>query len=230
MKQGMTGHRASHWGLGIAVAAAIAAVLAPAASAQPPAGCAGWEIEYTLSGNLQLTETPLKQGDGTYPVGPGRAVLRFGDRDGQPAGKAAMLSYSLREHFTVKSKTLLWTTTVVTDAQSRGTGDAGGSAAEGSLKGNSLEWSGPVRGYRTDGTINCDGSLCGKFGAPPSGTSPLHIGPGPVEFKPFQFGKDLKSFTMASTYVSKTDVPKQTSHLSLAGREARRTCVPASAP
>jgi hypothetical protein len=203
----------------------LVVVLAPRASAQPSAPCTAWEIEYALSANLELSETPLGQGDGVYPIGPGRIVLRLEDRDGQPGGAAAMTAYEMHEHFTVTSKTLLWTTTVVTDTQTRATPDACGIVARGVLSRTTLAWSTPVAGYRTDGTLTCEGTLCGKFGAPPPGRSELHIGPGPVPFQTFELAKDLKTFTMASTYVAKTDVPKQTAHVALAGREVRRSCV-----
>ncbi len=211
---------------GAAAAVAVAVALAPAASADaPPAGCTGWKIEYALAANLQLGDTPFGQGDGVYAIGPGRTVLLFEDRDGQPGGAAAMTSYEMRESFTVKSRTLFATTTVVTDAQTRATPDACGVAASGKLKGTTLAWSSPLAGYRTDGTLTCEGSLCGKFGAPPRGTSELHMGPGPVAFGAFELSKDLKTFTMASTQVAKTEAPKQTAHVTLSGREMRRTCV-----
>lgn len=213
-------------GLAIVAVFLLGAAHAPKAGAQPTTPCAGWEIEYALSANLELSDTPMGQGDGVYPIGPGKAVLRFEDREGQPGGAAAMTSYEMREHFTVTSKALLWTTTVVTDTQTRATPDACGVAARGVLSRTTLAWSTPVNGYRTDGTLTCDGMLCGKFGAPPPGRSELHIGPRPVPFHAFELSKDLKTLVMPSTYVAKTDVPKQTAHVALAGREVRRSCVP----
>lgn len=204
---------------------AVAVALAPAVPAQAPV-CAAWDVEYALAANLHLSDTPMGQGDGIYHIGPGKVVLRFEDHDGQPGGKVTMLSYEMREHFTITSKTLLWSTTVITEADTRGTPDACGAVAEGTLTGASLAWSTPLRGYRTDGTITCDGSLCGMFGAPPPGKSELHIGPGPVDFKPFVFAADMNTLTMADTFVSKTDMPKQTAHVALSGREMRRACLP----
>jgi hypothetical protein len=208
-----------------AVAVAVAAGLSPVASAQPPP-CPSWEVEYALSANLRLSDTPLGQGDGVYSIGPGRVVLRFEQRDGQPSGRVAMLSFDMREHFTVRSKTLVWTTTVVTEADARATPDACGVAAQGMLAGATLAWTTPVRGYRTDGTLTCSGSLCGAFGAPPPGRSELHIGPGPVELQSFAFAGDMNTFTMPYAQVSKTDSPAQTAQLALGAREVRRTCVP----
>ncbi len=224
----MTACRMARWSLVVALASAAGFATGPSARAQPPAPCAVWEVEYTLAGDLQLTETPMKQADGTYPVGPGRVVLRFEDKDGQPGGRASMISYSLNEHFTVKSQALFWTTTIVVDARSRGTPGPSGAAAEGILRWSTLEWGTPVRGYRTDGSATCDGALCGKFGAPRPGQSELHILPGPVQFRPFEFAEDLKSFTMPYTFVSETDAPKQRSRLALSGQEARRSCLKAA--
>jgi hypothetical protein len=224
----MTARRASQLVSGGVVVSVMAALLASTASAQPSTPCAAWDVEYALSASLKLAETPMGKGDGTYPVGPGRVVLRFEDQGGQPGGRATLVSYSLHQHFTIKAKAVFWTTTVVTDAQSRAA-DRGGSAAEGTLSRTTLAWNGPVRGYRTDGSVTCDGSLCGKFGTPRSGESELHIGPNAVQFGSFEFARDMKTFRMPYVFVSKTDDPKQTSRLALTGREVRRTCVQSTA-
>ncbi len=192
-------------------------------SATPP--CDAWEIEYALSGRLALSDTPMNQADGVYPVGPGTLVLRMDDREGKAGGRVKMLSYEMRQNFTVVSKALFFTTTVVTNTTTRAAPDACGVAAEGILSGGTLLWDGPVHRVRSDGTLSCDGSLCGKFGAPPPGPSALHIGPSEILFQPFQFGAGLQTFTMARTFVSRTENPRQTAHLAIAGRETRRACV-----
>jgi hypothetical protein len=212
-----------------ALAGALAVALA---TSQPSAAhahdetatCAAWDVEYSLAAKLRLEETTMGEGDGTYAIGPGKVVLRFEDRDGQPGGTVNMLSYAMREYFVVKAKTLFWTTTATTDTRTGVTPDTCSSAAEGTLVDHTVRWNSSVRGYHTDGTVTCDGSLCGKFGAPPQGPSPLHIGPGAVTFKPFELSPDMKTFTMSAALVSKTSSPKQTSYLTLAGRETKRTC------
>lgn len=209
----------------VALGLVLALATSDATADDPPAACAAWDVEYGLSARLQLDETPMGEGDGVYPIGPGRVVLRFEDRNGQPGGAVSMLAYAMREHFVVKSKTLFWTTTVTTDTATRATPDVCSSAAEGTLVDHTIQWKTQVRGYRTDGTLECDGSMCGKFGAPPPGKSELHIPPGPVAFKPFEFAPDKATFTMAKTQVSKTEMPKQTGFVALAGRETKRTCV-----
>ena len=171
---------------GVAIAGAVGLALASTGVRAQPAPCGAWEVEYTLSEKLRLSDTPMGQGNGAYDVGPGRVVLRFEDQGGQPGGRVEMASYDVRQHFRIDAKTAFWSTHVSTDAHTRGTPDACG-VAEGVLRGSTLAWSSPVRGYRSDGTVTCDGSLCGKFGAPPRGESELHIGPDPVTLAPFQF-------------------------------------------
>ncbi|HSQ61993.1 MAG TPA: hypothetical protein VLM85_02220 [Polyangiaceae bacterium] len=183
------------------------------------APCATSEVEYTLAANLELSDTPLGKGDGVYAIGPGKTVLRFEGKN------VKMLSYTMHEHFTVRSKTAFWSTIVTMDANSAATPDACSVAAEGTLEGRRIHWSTPVRQYRTDGTITCSGSFCGQFGAPPPGQSPLHVGPAPQVFSDFIFAPDMKTFTMPKTPGQKTEMPKQTSAVAVSGREVRRTCV-----
>jgi len=189
------------------------------------APCPAWDVDYLLAANLELRDTPVGAGDGQYKIGPGNMTLRFEDRGGLPAGRAKLMTYTMRESFQIVSKNLFWTTTVTTDTRTAATPDRCWSAAEGMLDGRTLKWSTPVRGYHTDGTLTCDGSLCGKFGAPPAGTSDLRIAPHDVTLGPLAYGEDGKTFKMASTFVTKTDMPKQTGYLTLAARELRRTCV-----
>ncbi len=207
------------------VSALFVALLPPQSAAQQPPPCNAIEVRYTLAANLQLTDTPMGQGDGIYPIGPGTAVLRYENKGGAPGGAVTMVSYHMRELFTIHAKALFWSTDVTTDTHTRATPDACSVAARGALSGRTLRWSTPVSGYRTDGTLTCKGSLCGKFGAPPPGQTPLHIGPGLVQFGPFNFSPDMKTFSMQNTQVSKTEMPKQTGSIALSGREVGRSCV-----
>jgi hypothetical protein len=196
-----------------------------AQSDAPAAPCGGWQVEYALSGSLQLTDTPLGQGDGIYSVAPGSMILRFDDAGAKPGGPVTLVSYEMHESIKVTARALFWATSVTTNATTRATPDPCG-PPEGLLTASTLAWSLPVPGVRTDGTLLCEGSFCGKFGAPPPGVSELHLPAHPVLFKSLQFTADLQTFTMASTFVSKSDAPKQTAHLALAGREVRRVCLP----
>lgn len=184
--------------------------------------CDEWDIEYGVTARLELSETPMGQGDGIYPIGPGHLTLRFEDRGGRPGGRVKMVAYDMPQAFRVASRTLFWKTTVVTNATTVGILNPC-TAPEGALEGSTIAWSSPVRNMQTEGTLTCDGMFCGKFGAPPPGESPLRIGPDPVLFQPFRFSGDMKTFTMGKTFVARTPMPKQTSYIALAGRETSRT-------
>jgi hypothetical protein len=184
-----------------------------------------WEVEYAVNATMHVTDTPMGQGDGDYAAGPGRLVLRFENVSGQPGGRARMTAYSMHEAFTVTSQVLVVKTTVSVDSTTRATPNACGSAAEGAVHGRTLTWATPVRGYHSDGTLTCDGVVCGKFGAPPDGSSPMHVGPVDVRFAPFHFAADGRSFTMPRTFALSTDTPKQTAYIELTGRETRRALV-----
>jgi hypothetical protein len=211
-----------------ALAVAPLAALALALSSSAPARadgvpCAAWDVEYALSANLTIRDTKMGAGDGTHPIGPGSLTLRFEGPAVGP-GPVKMLAYQMTEQFTVNATAMFWKTSVTTDAKSVATPDACGIVAEGRLQGRTLAWSTPVRGYRTDGTLSCSGSMCGKFGAPPPGKSELHDPPQPVQFAAFEFAPNLETFTMAATQVAKSESPSQTTYVGLAGREVKRTC------
>jgi hypothetical protein len=199
----------------------IALSTEPAAAQPEP--CAAWEVEYALSANLTIRDTKMGAGDGTHVIGPGSVTLRFEGPVGP--GPVKMLSYQMTERFTVNATAMFWKTSVTTDAQSAATPDGCGVVAAGKLERPTLAWSTPMRGYHTDGTLTCEGSMCGKFGAPPPGKSDLHEPARPVQLASFEFAPDLKTFTMAATQVSKSESPSQTTYIGLAGREVKRTCV-----
>jgi hypothetical protein len=195
-------------------------------SAIPPGqGCDAWDVTYAVSGNLRLSDTPMGAGDGIYPVGPGEIVLR----SSPGTSRVTMVSFDLPQRFGIHVKKVFWSATVNTNATARAAPPGGAECshvAEGTRQGSTIAWATPVSGFRTDGVVDCKGSACGQFGAPVPGTSGLHIPPHEVQFNPFEFGPDGKTFTMAATFVSKTDAPKQTAHLAIAGREVRRVCAP----
>lgn len=209
----------------------VVLVMAPAASADETEGtCGAWDIEYSLSTHLRITDTPMGKGDGVFVVGPGTIVLRFDDAGGHPGGRARMLRYDNRSHFRIDAKALGMSSVIVTDATSHATPNACGVAADGVLDDQKLRWTTPVHGYHTDGSIDCSGSLCGLLGAPPKGTSGIHIPPSEVRLHDLAIASSLETFTMPYTLVSKTKEPQQTAFVSMAGREVKRTCVPAPKP
>jgi hypothetical protein len=196
-----------------------------AVSARPAPACLAWEVTYALTGTLRISDTPMGAGDGVHPVGPGALVLRFDDHDGSPAGHAHVVSFELTEHFAVHPHAVLWDARVVTDAAARMTPDGSGTTGAGTLSGDVLRWDGPLHGFRTDGALTCDGSLCGRFGAPPPGRSPLHVASGAVQLEPLHFGRGATSFEMPFALIAETESPHQRTFLSMRGRESRRACV-----
>ena len=210
--------------LGAILAGALPAHTGPTDSDVPQCGVT--EVEYVLSATLQITDTMMGAGDGVHVVGPGRALVRFDGRSG--ARRASLLAYDLRESFTVVSSVLFWATRVRSHLRLSAS-RAPASVADGAMVGQTLRWEGRANGPRTDGTLDCEGFMCGKFGAPPSGTSEVHDGPTSIELAPFQFSPDMKTFTMPFALLSKSDSPKQRTLVSIAGREVQRTCVRASA-
>jgi hypothetical protein len=218
------------WGAVIAAralaiaAAGIVVGLAPAsatAEAEQPA-CAVVDVQYDVSANLRIDGTTMGAGDGMYRVGPGKVVLRFrSQRDRQDV---TFLKYDLRQDFTVVSKALFWSTQVVSRIALRAEPAPRGPVAEGTLEGHSLLWKGRAQNVHSDGTLTCEGSMCGKFGAPPPGISEVHVGPTAIELGPFEFSADMKTFAMPFALLSASDAPKQRTLVSIAGREAGRTC------
>ena len=190
-----------------------------------PAACGAWDVEYVLAANVQLSDTVMGAGDGVHKIGPGRLVLRIESQGEKLAGRVRMLSYDMRDGFTVNAKALFWETVVTNNTHTTATPDAAGSIAEGNLGERTLRWDTPLNGLHTDGPLTCDGSFCGKFGAPAQGSSEVHIGPRSFQPPPFQFGGDMKTFTMGFVQTAHAESPKQTTFESVAGREMKRTCV-----
>jgi len=146
--------------------------------------CGAWDVEYALSATLRLSDTPMGQGDGEHPIGPGTLVLRYEDVGGKPGGRVKLVSYQIRQAFSVASKNLFWTTQVATDATTRKTPDACGAAAEGQLTGTSIGWTSPVAGFVTDGMvrdiIGIQGVGLPVYCAGVTPNSPVRNGPGTV--------------------------------------------------
>jgi hypothetical protein len=211
--------------IGTAVALTASSLPPREAAADGPT-CSAWDVEYALAGTMRLADTTMGAADGTFPVGPGRAAVRFDDHGGVPGGHARLTAYSMHEHVTITTRAFFLGATLVTDTNSRAVAGGNGVVAEGNLAGTTLTWSGPMSVYRTDGTTTCEGTLCGKFGAPPPGSSEVHIGPRAVQLAPFQFAPDLKTFSMHEVQTAHAESPKQTTFEAISGREVKRTCVP----
>ena len=214
------------------LAACLVGVSADGAEATPVAqplqtpACDVWTADYALAARLRLRDTPFGAGDGVHEIGPGQLKLRF-SRTGDPsATKVELLKYEMHDRFVVDSSVLFFHAKVTTSTDTRATPDAHGVIATGTLRGRELGWSTKVNGYRTDGTVDCKGSGCGKSGVPPSGSNPLHIGPNAVQFSPFTFDSpDLSTLRMAETKVAHTDMPRQTAFVTFSGRQTSNQCV-----
>lgn len=190
-------------------------MLALPATARAKEPCKTVEVEYLLAGNLQLTDTPMGQADGTYRIGPGRAVIRY---DGD---HARLVTYTMEQRFTIRPSALFWSASLVTNMHA---GMREGSAIDGTFDGRTIRWNGSMP-YFIEGTMECTGSLCATFGAPKPGTSPISIPAYNQALKPFVFSADRQTFTMQSTPGPHTTSPKQTSAVSVAGREIKRACI-----
>ncbi len=186
--------------------------------------CAIDDVDYALSARLLIKDTQFGAADGVYQLGAGTARVRF-ERGADGASKTAkLMSYDLDTRLLVKASFAVWSTEVVTETRTTAAHSCDG-AAQGAVEHGDVIWRTTVEGYRSDGTIHCSGNVCGVFGAPPPGSSPLHE-VDTVHFSPFHFAPDGTTFTMGYTRISHSDSPRQTSFLALSGREVRRTCVP----
>jgi hypothetical protein len=192
--------------------------------------CAAWDATYKISATLRITDTPMGAGDGSHNVGPGSLVLRFEDEDPTQPPRVQLRAFELHEHFSVEPKGAFWSATVVTDALAQAVADGDGVIARGAVTSGppapTLQWSGPIQAYRSDGALNCTGSLCGNFGAPPPGRSPTHTAPHPVRFEALRFGSSGLTFQMVGYAVVSQDAsPRQKTLLSVSGRASSWVCV-----
>ena len=211
-----------------ALLGAIAALLLsrPAAAQLAPSDlaptCAQWELEYSITGTLRITGTATGAGDGTFPVGPGTLVLRI---DTRTAG-VSLTAFQLHERFSIHPTAMMWNAVIVTDVAARAQSDGAGPVAVGSRTGDGVvRWAGPLNAYRSDGVLSCDGSLCGKFGAPPAGRNDLHQVSRTVKLQPLRFDRDGQVFRMEAALVSSSESPHQRTYLALAGRRTAKRCI-----
>lgn len=186
--------------------------------------CAVSDVDYSVVGRLLLKDTQFGAANGVYPLGSGKVRLRFEKGAHAQSQDAKLMSLEMDNHLTVKASFALWSTKVVTDSHTR-VADSCDGAARGTVQNGDVVWNTKVEGYRADGTLDCSGNVCGKFGAPPEGSSPLHEPPVAVTFRPFHFSPDGRTFSMEYAQVSHSDSPRQTAYLSLSGRETKRSCV-----
>jgi len=210
-------------GAGVALAIAVGSGTSQAADADEDR-CSVSDVDYAVAGNLLLRDTQFGAANGVYPLGAGKVRLRFETEADGRSREARLMSYDLESQFTVKASFALWSTKVVTRSHTS-VADTCDGAARGTVRHGDVVWDTKVDGYHSDGTLHCEGNVCGNFGAPPAGSSPLHEPPVAVTFKPFHFSPDGRTFSMDYAQVSHSDSPRQTAYLALAGREVKRSCV-----
>jgi hypothetical protein len=205
---------------------ALAPRRAAAESSTPDAapGCTQRVFQYQINGTLRITDTAMGAGNGSFPVGPGMLVLRVDTQ----AARATLVRFDLQERFAIRPNAVLWHATLLTDTAARALPDATGAAASGRwLQDGVLRWDTPLHDYRSDGALTCDGSLCGKFGAPPPGRSVLHQASAAIRLEPFRFDRTGQTFQMDFALVSSSEAPRQRTYLALAGRRMTSICLPA---
>jgi hypothetical protein len=177
--------------------------------------CAVSDVEYAIVGSLFVKDTQFGAANGRYPLGAGRMRVRFESRPDSAPAHVKLMSYELDNHLTIKASFASWWTRVETRSRTFAAESCRG-AAQGELRGGDVVWSTPVAGYHSDGSMECEGNVCGKYGAPPPGSSALHEAFADVVFKPFHFAPDGKTFTMGVQQGVALGLPK-TDQLRVAG-------------
>jgi hypothetical protein len=205
----------------ITVAVFLAGMSPPVGAAEESA-CPVSDVEYNVIASVVIKNTVFGAANGEYPMGSGKLTLRLAEQAGLTSVK--LMSYELTNRLTVDARVAMLSTKVVTASHTTAAENACDGSAQGTLHNGTLTWKSDISGYRSDGTMECSGSMCGKFGAPPGGTSPFHDAPLAMRFTPFTFSPDRATFTMPYVLASKSDSPKQTTYLALSGRRANQQC------
>jgi hypothetical protein len=200
----------------------VVASLARSSDAAEPTACADYDTEYVVVAHVVVRNTVLGAANGTYPLGVGRMKLGVSQHDGIVTVK--LVSYETDNRLSLVANIGPLGATFLTASRTTVTPNACDGSAHGTLRGPTLTWISVVAGYRSDGTTACAGAMCGKFGSPPRGTSPFHETSPAMKFSDFTFSVDGETFTMPYTLLSKSESPRQTTYLSLAGRRVNQSC------
>jgi hypothetical protein len=196
-------------------------------TARPSAGaeddpCPAYDDEYNVVETVWVQDTLLGAANGVYPLGSGTMRLRFQQEVGEQAVK--LMSYEISSRLTVRARVPIFSTTVVTESRaSAGVNSCEGSA-DGTLRDGRLTWNTPIAGYHSEGTIDCSGLMCGRFGAPPRGRSPIPDTSASQRFGTFTFSADGATFTMPYVLVSRSTTPRQSTYMAMSGRRVTRLC------
>jgi hypothetical protein len=187
------------------------------------AGCPVADLDYDIVAHVVIRNTAFGAANGEYTLGSGTMRLRVRGREEQ--GSVSLMFFELVNHLTVVVRAPVMSGQIVTLSRTTVSHDAPEGSAQGTISGGVITWTTNVAGYRSDGTIECTGSACGRFGAPAKGVSPLHEARPTMMFNSFTFSADGSTFTMPYALLSKSESPRQTTYLALSGRRVRRTCV-----
>ncbi len=212
-------------GVLVPVFGVIITYAATTAADDPP--CNTWEVEYSLAAVVQLSDTAMGAGDGTHAIGPGKVVLHFSNDSGKLGPDVKLMTYEMTDQFTVNAHVFGVGTTVTNDTKTHTTPNICGVSSQGTFteREHIVRWNMLWNGMHTDGKVRCNGSMCGRMGAPPSGESDVHTPAHPVAFKAFEYGPDMKAFHMDYSVTAKSTTPSQTSRITFTGRETKRSCI-----
>jgi hypothetical protein len=212
-----------HW-MRMIACVGLAITAARVSHAEDVTGCALYEAEYIIVTRVVVRNTILGAANGEYPLGSGRMKLRV--RTQGDGALVSLISYETDNDLSIVASIGPFDATMLSRSRTTVTPKACDGSARGILRGGMLTWSSSVAGYRSDGTMQCTGPMCGQHGAPPHGMSALHEVPPVMMFNAFAFSPDGETFTMPYALISKSESPRQTSYLAIAGRRVRRTCIP----
>ena len=206
----------------VAVIAALSFCTPQPAARAADTGCRFSDDEYRVVESVWVADTVLGAADGVYPLGSGTMRLRVEERPGPRPVK--LMSYEFASRLTVEARIPILSTTVVTESRASAGPDSLEGVAEGTLHDGTLTWSTVIAGYHSEGTIACSGMMCGTFGAPPRGRSPIPNAASSMRFDAFTFSADRTTFTMPYMLVSRSTSPRQSTYMAMSGRRVRHLC------
>ena len=206
----------------VAIFAALAFRAARPAAGAEEGGCPFADDEYRVVESVWVKDTLFGAADGVYPLGSGTMRLRVEEGTGPRTVK--LMSYELVSRLTVEARIPIFSTTVVTESRATAGLDSHDGVADGTLQGGKLTWATAIAGYHSEGTIACSGLMCGTFGAPPRGRSPIPDPPASMQFDTFTFSPDGTTFTMPYMLVSRSTSPRQSTFMAMSGRRVRHAC------
>ena len=185
--------------------------------------CETWVVSYDLMpAQFDIRNTPFGAGDQTNDVSPGMIRLGFPNDQGQLGeGAVHMLEFKLELDFDVMM--------VITDiTMEAGPNECG--VADGTYDGTDIEWSTPIRGYHSHGTITCNASefVCGVAMLPHMMADPRDTTTDQA-LMPFIFTSSTSTVIPQNGFIMEyVEVPSDSAgdtFMRFTGRESSRICV-----